>query len=110
MQPLIRDVSKTPGDIVIIVQTDHVDSALRYTLTYSLQRVGYANTISDIKITPLTLKKNSRSADAILCPDDEIILATEKVLRYFQYAKKHLLTQRNHPHTYKKWSEDKRAI
>src|SRR3989338_3210969 len=104
MKPIIVEDTHTLGTISVSVHTDHDDSALQFSMSYTLQPDGFINTIHPIEIVPTHPRQHSRSAAATLYPDLEVATALSVVVQYFQYVKRHLSGQRSRPSSFEKWS------
>lgn len=105
MGTLIRDISPPHGGKIVIVVCTSPASALRFSMTYLLQPEGYPNHLSDIEIAPIQPREVSRISSAVFSADDATIAGIENVMRYFQYAKVHLTTQKGAPIAFAKWSK-----
>jgi hypothetical protein len=110
MGTLVRDISLPNGGKIVIVVCTSPTSALRFSMTYLLQPEGYPNHLSDIEIASIQPKENSRISTATFSADDATIVGIEKVMRYFQYARRHLTQQRGAPLSFAKWSKSQENI
>ena len=94
------EYSSQGGVLRIGVDTQYINGGLLFQLKYTLEGEGESPTIR-----PFYPKENQYSSVAVFAPTNEVIDAVNQVMRYFQYAKMHLVSNKTHPLQFKGWQE-----